>query len=38
MVPASLGKTLGARGNANALFLLMLLFDIPPKADLPEGQ
>jgi hypothetical protein len=38
MVPASLGKLRGAGGNVNALFLLMLLFDIPPKADLPEEQ
>jgi hypothetical protein len=38
MVPASLGKICGAGWNVNALFLLMLLFDIPPKADLPEEQ
>ena len=38
MVPASLGKLRGAGGNVNALFLLMLLFDVPPKADLPEEQ
>jgi hypothetical protein len=33
-----LGKIRGAGGNVNALFLLMLIFDIPPEADLPEEQ
>lgn len=33
-----LGKIRGTGGNVNALFLLMLIFDILPKADLPEEQ